>query len=506
VTDPSRYDVGSLTRPRRFTDLPYTTLTSADVKKMLEYGIIRQIDVAEARGAARVFPVFEASKNRRRIIRHTYEINDVLGPETVAPVDMATKKDLIAFVHQGKYLICFDATAFYDQFQLVPAIGARSCFRKGRNAYALTTAPTGQRHIVEVGHTTLQRLIHRPGKRCSSLAIIDNGYFAGETKEDCREDGIEFVKRCAEANCLLNGDTSDIEKLITTTADCGGIRLNMTDKTTCLPDAMVQKVRTSWDLRQQWSVRSFLSHMGLLTWAIGIVTCNPGDYFPALGAFASVCRDLSLLDDDRDRDAFLKSRIVIPDVAFRALEAWTERVVLNEPRRVPKRDDKSQLPDWLACVDSCGTGFGYVALNPNTGEVRTHGQRWPRLFAEKNRASLHRSVFTEPHGVIMSLCHLLTVVEGRVQRVHVWTDSITTMVGGNRGYNGRSEMINDVLRRLRDLFPAEYFDISFAHIPGIENVVADALSRGKEVDMGLLQGAAHRMVERWEGEAALTGF
>ena len=499
--DVSRYaGVGNRDHTFKANEIPITYLTSADIKEMLRRNVIREISLKDIRGRVRVFPIPEWLKHRRRIVRHTTDINDWLDKTTVATVDMATKRDLMSFAHMGTHVLSLDAQAFYDQFPITDEVGAYSCFRKGRKFYALTTAPTGQRHTVEVGHTTLQRLIHMPGKRCTTLAIIDNAYFAGSA-EDCEHDGGAFLERCRDINCAINGDpdAGNLSELIVREADCGGIRINMELKTIRLPEKMLDKIRLSWDLRPRWTRRSFVSHMGLLFWSVGIVTANPGDYFECLRDYARLCREMAYYTDDTARDAYLDAAIEFQPEPLRDLESWTLQVLKNLPRRAPKPDGLQSAPDWIACVDACGTGFGYFAINPETGETRSYGRRWPREFEEKHRALLHRSVFTEPHGVIMSMCHLLNHT-GVHQHVFIFTDSVTTMAGGNRGYNSRSAEVNDILKRLRNLFPEDLYQFTFAHIAGKDNIVADALSRGRAPTSDEIDGARHRLLQ-WSDES-----
>jgi hypothetical protein len=336
---------------------------------------------------------------------------------------------------------------------------------------------------------------------CSTAVIIDNAIFVGDL-EQCAADAAEFVARCKEVGCTLNEDTSDIRSMIKTYQEWGGIGINLEEKTTKLTSKFVDKLRLSWSVYPQWSRRSFAVHMGLLFWAVGIVVADPGNYFPVLKHYASVCRDFSTffqMSSKAAQDRFWAEPAAIPPDVFKELELWTNQVLKNVPRFVHSKN--SGLPDWLVCVDACRFGFGYVALNPRTGETRVHGQRWPREFAAKYRNLLHRSVFTEPHGVKMSMCHLLNHT-GEKQHVHIWTDSVTTMTSGNKGYNSRSELVNQCLTDLKKLFPTELYTFTFQHIAGASNTVADAKSRGRQVSFQDVEGAAAHMLAMFGGEAA----
>ena len=475
--DPSRYDEVRRAFPnKRAWNCPYTTLSSENIKVMLERGVIRVVSPDEVEGHVILFRVPEPQKQRWRPIRFTRDINEVLDHDTIMPVDMATKESIVSLLHKGSHSVAFDAKAFFDQFRLDPKIQTMMCFRKGRKFYALTTAPMGQRHSVELAHTAMEKLVHHPELECSTAVIIDNAIFVGSA-EQCLRDAQAFVSRCKLTSCTLNEDTSDIESLVTTETEWGGVHLDFTAKTTCLTSKFVEKVKLSWSLLPRWTRESFARHMGLMFWPVGLIDCNPGEFFPALHFYTTVSREAAFLlkAPERVRRDFWSAPIHLPEPARAALESWTQRVIQNTPLSAPSPDSAGRMPRWLVSVDACRYGFGYVALDTTTGTVRHHGQRWPRAFAEANWPKLRRSVFTEPNGVIMSMCHLLEFTD-QIQHVRIWTDSVTTMSSGNKGFSARSADINDCALRLRRLFPPTHFKFTFCHIAGAENVAADALS------------------------------
>ena len=499
--DPSRYDPVKTAFPnKRAWNCPYTTLSSKDVKVMLERGVIRIISPDEIEGHVILFRVPEPQKQRWRPIRFTRDINEILDHNTIMPVNMATKKDIVELLHKGSHCIAFDAASFFDQFPIHPKIGSMMCFRKGRKYYALATAPMGQRQSVELAHTAMEKLVHHPELECSTAVIIDNAILVGSA-EQCLRDAKAFLGRCNEVGCTINEDTSSVESLVSTKQDWGGVSLDFSNKTTCLTEKFVEKVKLSWSLRQHWSRESFASHMGLLFWAIGLIECYPGDYFPALQRYTMVSREAALLLNAPAavQKEFWAGPIEISGVAEDALAQWTEAVIANTPR-VAVKDTKEDLPDWLFSVDACRSGFGYVAINCRTGEIFHHGQRWSAPFVAKYGHKLHRSVFTEPEGVIMSLCHRLPFT-GKTQRVHIFTDSVTTMSAGNKGFCCSSADVNSCIARLRKLFPPDLFRFSFFHIAGVENEAADAASRGRVVTEVQLEGAAAHMLASYGGAA-----
>lgn len=488
VRDPSRYEkVAALAPNRPARKAPYTTLSSAHVARLLQAGTIRRIHPAQVKGYVRVFGVFEEAKFRIRPIKEPRDINDILGPETLNKMDMATKALIIELVQLGEYYAAFDFAAYYDQFLLHPEIGVLQCFKKGRNFYCLTASGMGQRQMPEVAHSATRKMADLLGRRCHTAAIIDNVIFVGKTADDVEHDATAFAERAQHVGGTLNEDTTNIREHIKTEGDWGGVHFDLKKKCVCLTEKIINKIRASWDNRASWTYRNYAAHMGLLFWAIGLTDVFIGDYFPALQYYAHVCRNFSMMDDQKEANKFWDQEAIITGETWPALAEWTAEVLKNRPLYTLARHESD--PDWLVCVDSCRFGWGYMAVSPCTGEIRYHGQRWSHDFVMQNRDKMHQSVFTEPHGVNMAMCHLLSYSD-KHQQVRIWTDSVTTMSSGNKGYNSRSESINECVRSLRKSFPPEHFTFQFEFIPGVENIVADALSRGREVTPTQVQGAA----------------
>ena len=490
IQDPRRYDKVPVEAARK---APWTALTSDQIRQLIETGIIEEILPGEVLGGVRVFLVAEPSKRRFRVIKCPELINFFLGRDTLMKLDMATKAQIIGLVHKGSFGAEYDFSSFFDQFELRYDISRRQCFKKGRKWYRLCRGAMGQRQMVEVAHTTTKKLADFPGRECATEAVIDNVAFVGGSGADSGpvlRDAERFLERVRRVNGTLNGDTSDPMSLISTKMVFCGVELDFTDKTVRMTQKVLEKLRLSHGNRAGWTRRNLAAHFGLLFWAVGLVVVNPGDYFDALKFYAGVCRAFSLLEDPLDGD-FWEEPAGVDGAAEQALIAWTECVLQNVPRKVPPPRNGEPV-DWIVCVDSCASGWGYVAVDGLSGETRAHGERWTRDFRALHSHQLHQSVFTEPHGAFNTACHLLSH-SGRLQRVHFMTDSVATQTGGNKGFNARSATINDVLVRLRRTFPAEFFEFSFEHLPGTSNTVADYLSRGKAVSSDLMEGAAAAM-------------
>ena len=453
--------------PARTADgTPYAHLLPEHVQLLEQHGIVMPVHKCDVRGHVKMFLVAEPDKRRLRPIKHTLLANTYLGKETLQSCPLPLKYDITSAVNAGEYMLQVDFSSYFDQFQLSTDVGEMFCFRSGNKYYRLNTLAMGQRQAVEVAQTASRLLLDFPDKKSSkSMAYIDNVVFIG-TREGVIADATTFVERVKSVGGQLNEDTTDLAALVRTSDVYGGIHMDLTNKTTRLADKTITKLKYSWARRESWTWRNFAAHIGLLMWANGIIDTDMCQHFTVL-RFVSRVGSLMQSEDDKRWD---DTAVVWPSV-WAPLAAWTALVEQNKPRFVPVESE----PEWLLEVDASSWGWGYIAVNTITGEVRTHGERWSFGFRRLHGYKLRRSTFTEPHGLHNSLCHLLSLDGPR--SVRIATDSTVTRASFERGFNTHSVDINDVLKKTRAFFGGMFkFDVM--HISGTTNN-ADGQSRGR---------------------------
>ena len=442
---------------------PRARLSEAWVASLEEHGIVREIHRDEVRGWVTMFAVAEPAKERFRPIKNPKDVNAVLGKDTILPMRFPSKREIVELVLAGTHFIALDFASYYDQFEYTPEVAQMFCFRELERYFRLVTMSMGQRHAVEVAQTTTD-VINDFAHESTTKTIIDNAIFAG-SREAVVRDGQRFVERVHACGGQLNEDVTDVAALATQEGSWGGVRLNMANKTVALMEKTVTKVEASWQRREQWTWRGFAAHVGLLFWSWGILDVPMADFFSLLTFVSRVGRAMTDADDSQ-WDAPAR----VWDSVWPDLERWTRICTDNAPRVVRPRG----RPEWLICTDASRWGWGYVAVNEATGELRQYGAPWSqhmeRQYGDKHLGS---SVFAEPYGVVNSLCHLLR--PGEATRVVVGTDSTVARAAFARGYNSHSVHINRCIRRLQEAFGD--LTIEFVHIPGISNP-ADGLSRG----------------------------
>lgn len=476
VLDDTRY---STVPARAASEIPFAQLTDAHVATLLQRGLVREIDPASVRGGVRMFTVPELAKGRLRPIRHTADVNDSLpGVDPEHPVAMVTKPGIVKLVHSGEWMAAHDLAGWFDQIAYTPEIGARFCFRSGDKCYALTCLAMGQRQSVGVASAVTRRLLDFPRHSAACEIVIDNIVFVG-TREDVIADSIEFRRRCAAAGAVLNDLEVPVEQVAAQRGEWCGIALDFVNKTVALTNKSIERTALSWSLRDRWTWRGYQACLGLLFWSYGIIDVPVHDMFNMLRFLSRTSADLTARPDLWDAPA------AIWPSALADMASWVELIARNEPRKVPVDIE----PEWLLCSDASRWGWGYVAVNSATNEVRTHGAPWSAYMERTHGDKLGSSTFAEPHGVVNSVCHLFTPRDG-VRRILIATDNTATRWSFERGFSSHALHLNQCIGRLKSMLPG--VDFKMTYVPGADNP-ADGPSRGAPIPEHQLPAMANSL-------------
>jgi hypothetical protein len=466
---------------------PKSDLVHDDILLLEQHGIVRKISRNQVKGFCKMFDVKEFFKERRRPIKHTIDINTFFGKDSLRKFNLINKIQICNLVNEGTHFVQFDFKAWYDQLRYGPGVGEYFCFRSGGNYYCLDRLAMGQRQAVEIAQAITEFLIDFPDRQCKiAEGVIDNVIFVGSL-EACRHDAQRFIERCAEVGALINDADqfeNGVDSIIQTSGEWCGVHLDMVDKTVKLTQKTYAKFEASWNNRSIWTWRQFAAHIGLLFWTWGLLEIPIQDYYPLLRFLSDASRLLQSDESLWDKPAN------IHDSAMKSIGQWTSLAVANSPRHVKL----SSLPSWFISTDASKWGWGYVAFNTATGEIRCHGQRWTRtqlsaIFAREGSQKIRKSVYSEPLGVILSLRHLLrpqsqqsvsvSIPDELRQLIHVASDNSSTVHLFNKGFASRSYDINKLIQALEADFPKARFDIRMVHVDGELNL-GDGFSRGKQ--------------------------
>jgi hypothetical protein len=448
------------------TDLHPARLSTEDVARMQAASQISAVDPAEALGTIRVFSVPEVAKQRRRAIKHTELINDLYPKESLDPVQLPLRAEQSAQSASGRYAVCLDFAAYFDQFQLSEEVSRLMCFRHGGQAYRLLRMPMGQRQAVSVAQFATNLMLSFPMPLGVTVqSCIDNVRFVGP-REGVEEAATCFVRRCRRASVTINelpdagADREGIAALIHQEGDWLGARYDYAHGRQKLAEKTVSKLRTSWARRAEWTHRDYAAHMGLLFFAASVLHTRIGDFFEAMKQLRLRSRTLT------EQPALWDQPMHTTAGEELALLQWTQAALANP--FVACTSPKSA--ERVLVTDASDWGWGAVLFDSASGAIATHGEAW----TDKDRAMLNTGVSAhcEPNAVYRALCRFIRPDDNRP--LLILTDSTTARYAIERGYSP-SFAVNSIANRIAREFGG--VPMRLEYIKGALNV-ADAPSRG----------------------------
>lgn len=114
VRDPSKYDPVPVSRA-----LETPKLEEGDLELMIRLGLVRELrEGEEVLGTVKLSWVAERNKVRRRPIRWTKAVNTALGRDSLQKITIADRETQLNDALQGRYALCLDMMAYYDQVPL----------------------------------------------------------------------------------------------------------------------------------------------------------------------------------------------------------------------------------------------------------------------------------------------------------------------------------------------------------------------------------------------------
>ena len=490
--------------------IPQARLKPDFTKRLIECGLIEQIDAANVRGHVRLFLLPEHAKGRFRPIRYTKDINDACGRDTLRPCVIPTKADIVPAVLKGQYMILLDLAAMFDQFELALPVSQRMCFQQDALFYRLKVMAMGQRQAVGVANAAMQCLLDFPKKSTHCGSIIDNACFIGDTPDDVIHDATLFITRCAEAGVTLNeihASTATPEKiaqLVTTVGDWGGVNLNLVTKEVKITAKSVKKTAESWARRATWLNREYAGHIGLLFWAWRILDLPMAEFFPVLrfnsllAQWITTHQPPQLPDGSFPENPVWELPAEIHPSVWPVLQRWTDLVIANTPRVVRP----IVTPEFVMQCDASRWGHAYIAVNTATAEVYYHAERWDDFMERNFGHRLGKSCFAEPLGNFKSHQHLLRQLP-HVRSCHCDGDNTPTEFTNIRGFSSRSFHLNACIAKRAREFPPSCYQLTDGFVQGKKNL-SDLLSRGlatsiSEEDIEAIRAYADTMLRSWRG-------
>jgi hypothetical protein len=217
-----------------------------------------------------------------------------------------------------------------------------------------------------------------------------------------------------------------------------------------------EKIQASWDNKQNWSNRQFLSHMGLLFFASSVLRIPVAKAYHAMKQHAQISREL--IRDERRLD---EKAVLWEGKAAEQLHEWT-RLALENKEVTPM--DLNKEYEHFMMVDASAEGVGGVCYCPELNLVRILDVRWKRPA---------QSCDFESEGIDLALRCFFP--QGTNQNIFLLNDNEAAVLRWGKGY-AKSYNVNRHIAANHDTF--EVRNMHTAHVAGVENTVADAGSRG----------------------------
>src|SRR5579871_98106 len=165
------------------------------------------------------------------------------------------------------------------------------------------------------------------------------------------------------------------------------------------------------------------------------------------------------------------------------LKAWNGKAIL-----IP-------APRFEAETDASDTGWGAVVKNT---PFRVQGQ-WSRW-------EIAQSINYRELATVLFLIQM-KAKEWQGQSIRVWTDNITTRAYINHQGGTSSEQLNNLAMQIWELCLQYKIHLVAAHIPGVENKIADGLSRSyADRNDWMLNLQVFQALQQWRGPFTIDLF
>ncbi|PHR97879.1 MAG: hypothetical protein COA68_12070 [Oceanobacter sp.] len=438
-------------------------LTSADVDIMTTLGRYEDIEEAQVRGLANVFSVVELAKQRRRHILEPI-LNDALVVEDFAGISLPTPQSVRAGLR--RYSAQFDASSFYDQFELSPEVAAFFAFRVRPGVFRrYTRLPMGFRPACSIAQAIMELLADVDVAGVQAFVYIDNVLFTGDDRDSVLEAGRRFRERGLQCNVTLNDPTVPLADLVDATVfDFLGAEYDAVASTVRNTTKTEAKLRTALDVLsapRPPTLRQLAAVFGLLFWGQQITPLRLAPYFSALRAFR-------LLPLEASQAHWNAPAPPLSPVAHLQLRQWL-LLAATRPSR-PLIDPPVPTPEFRMWVDASAFGWGAVVERTEDSSILRVGRPWSA--EDRLVYNIASSVVAEPLGMRRAIAAIATTA---TRAIEVHTDH-EPLVCAWRAGRGRVATYNDCLLAVQAAFPELRVDVQF--VAGIANGGADAISRG----------------------------
>lgn len=443
-------------------------ITAAELQHLLRVGQVEPTSFDEVRATCSVFPVPEWTKGRRRLIKHTEDLNDVFGRETLLHLQLIKAQELPATVHDGKYAITLDFAAWFDQFPLSSSERCYHCFPFQGQWYRLTRLPMGQRQAVDVASTVTDMLVSfgvPAGVRIDTY--IDNVRFLSDDPRALVATAFKFVERARGIGATINELTDSenaheaLRKLVHSEGEFLGVGFDYANKKVRVGSKAISKLVKLRELLEgdRFTVQNFLALYGVLFFAAQVTRPKLCDRYYCLKEYSDIARRVQA------DPAILATQYKGPPKRLQLLREWIAETEKNT-YVTAFRKTEIQNAERVLVTDASGWGWGALLWDATTGRVSDVACKWEKEWRAKGT-----STWSETEAISRALRHFFPTGEpGELIVLSDNTAAVGAFQKGRSGIYALNKAIALAQGAVAGSRPAFY------HIEGATNP-ADPLSR-----------------------------
>lgn len=441
-----------------------------EIDKLLVKGAIQLTRPCQGQFVSRLFLVEKKTGDLRPVI-NLRPLNKFIVQKHFK---MESLQNAIHLIKEGDFMVTIDMKDAYFAIPIhtphrkfLRFIWKNQVFQFAALPFGLSSAP---RVFTKVLKPVIANMRER-GIRC--LIYIDDLIIVASSVRECNEQARYAVQFLSELGFTVNMEKSHL--VPKTQVEFLGFILDSKKMEVYLPPKKSQIILTRIEellANTQPTIRQVSSMVGLMQsarWAI----------MPAVIYCRFLQRDLNCALQESNRDYNLAMTISID--ARQELQMW-HRNLLNWngcAMIIPQ-------PTVVIQTDASTKGWGAVCLN--TGR-KTNGL-WSR---EEKKLHINCLELMTAWFAIQTLVKISPSVHVRLQM-----DNASAVAYINRQGGTRSHQLNLIAKNIWEWAIYHRIRISAEHLPGIQNVTADSLSRNlnDNLEWSLNQKVYHRLVQR----------